>query len=1223
MISILYIDDLEDLLEIGKLFLEREGNIKVDIASSVDEAIEIIEENQYDLILSDYEMPKKTGIDLLIYLRNQGNDIPFIIFTGKGREEIVIQALNCGADYYIQKGGNQTALFAEVRHKIQLAVERKDNINALKRSEERLNYILDLLPEATFVTNLQGEVLLWNKAMEEMTGCPATQVLGKGDFAYSIPFYKKKHPMLIDNILTPNNPGREKYIAFNQQGQVLTAEIEIASENSSSRFIWGIASPLINNEGTVTGAIEMIRDITEKKVAESNLAMLASIVEYSDDAITMISLDGIISSWNNGAEKLYGYDSFEAIGRNFSFLLSPTHPLDYSLILEKIQTGEIVHQLESIQRKDKNHELSISLLFSPIRDINRKITGISVIGRDVSELKIVEASLRESEKQFRDLFELNVANMLIIDPDTGEILHANSAASSYYGYSIEELSSINMTGINIGDPELIRAKMQKAKIKQDTRFSFQHRMKNGEIRDVEVFSAPIAKRDSIVLHSIIHDVTDKKKLERALFESEQQYRSVVEDQIELICRFLPDGTNTFVNNAYCRYFNKERAEIIGTRFSPNFIEVDENLIRNYYKSLSENGNIGTIERRIVKPDGKIRWLQCNDRRIVDEFGKTLEYQSVALDITEKKQAEEQLILKNIELQVAYEQIAATEEELRQNIEEISMREQELQIANEQLKVTEEELKQQYDDIVQVERKLRENEDNFQMMIESAPDAIYIADEEVFLYVNPVMVRVLGADSADDLIGKSVFSRISPGYHNICRDRALSVLRQQKPVEKKEIVYLKLDNTPIYVETSVSCIKFKNRAANLIFLRVISEKDTGSGIIHDKEKTQINFDSFLTGFGITNTPGCISNANCDHQDSFNADICLNNCQFYHTLQSFQTYEIIYHLIFENSGVIMVLLDENSTILCVNSKFESISGYRRNEVEGKRRLADFLKIEIDGNIIDLDLIRPFHQELKSDCIECRFITHSGEIRNMILSSFYISSSHKWIALLTDITEKVEEWDRLKLTTEKNELLHKITHHDIANKLTGLMGYIECAKKEENLFKIKDYLRMIDERRKAILNDIDFSYNYLNFKKEESEWHNVSQLVDQVLKKVPISHIQVIHDFEGVEIFADPLLGNVFYNLIENSLHHGKHVTVIRLGYEIHEDIMHLIFEDDGLGIHPSEKEKIFCYGYGKHNGFGLSLIRDILSLTKISIRENGISGKGARFEIIIPQGSWNIN
>ncbi len=125
MYSIIYVDDEPDLLDIGKIFLEMTGRFQVDTMESAALALERIRTTNYEAIISDYQMPGMDGISFLKAIRNEFPDLPFIIFTGKGREEVVIEALNSGADHYLQKGGDPQSQFAELAHNIDLSVERR------------------------------------------------------------------------------------------------------------------------------------------------------------------------------------------------------------------------------------------------------------------------------------------------------------------------------------------------------------------------------------------------------------------------------------------------------------------------------------------------------------------------------------------------------------------------------------------------------------------------------------------------------------------------------------------------------------------------------------------------------------------------------------------------------------------------------------------------------------------------------------------------------------------------------------------------------------------------------------------------------------------------------------------------------------------------------------------------------------------------------------------
>ena len=173
MISVLYVDDDPALLEIGSLYLERAGDLRIDTALSAKEGLEKIADGVYDIVISDYQMPGMDGIAFLKVLRASRPDLPFIIFTGRGREEVVIEALNSGADHYIQKGGDVKSQFAELVHTIRSAVERKraqDSVihlsrlySVISRTNRAIIHIRDrqqLLEEACRIAVEEGKFLM-------------------------------------------------------------------------------------------------------------------------------------------------------------------------------------------------------------------------------------------------------------------------------------------------------------------------------------------------------------------------------------------------------------------------------------------------------------------------------------------------------------------------------------------------------------------------------------------------------------------------------------------------------------------------------------------------------------------------------------------------------------------------------------------------------------------------------------------------------------------------------------------------------------------------------------------------------------------------------------------------------------------------------------------------------------------------------------------------------
>lgn len=329
-IRILSIDDEPALLDLTKLFLEEKGRYTVDILEDSLEAMEIIMAGDYDAVVSDYQMPSKDGITLLKELRAAGSTIPFIIFTGKGREDIVIEALNNGADFYLQKGGNPRAQFAELSHQIEMAVasrraekkiaESLDELNTayeqltaneeelrssfdelsireqeIRRGKQRLSDIINFLPDATFAIDSDGTVIAWNKAIEEMTGIEADKVIGKRDYEYSLLFYGERRPILIDYILKGELDDTDgHYPEIQKRGENAIIETDSARMKGMKRVLWATASRFYDDTGEVAGAIESMRDITEQRNQEHELLSmheeLASteeeIRQHLDEAIT-------------------------------------------------------------------------------------------------------------------------------------------------------------------------------------------------------------------------------------------------------------------------------------------------------------------------------------------------------------------------------------------------------------------------------------------------------------------------------------------------------------------------------------------------------------------------------------------------------------------------------------------------------------------------------------------------------------------------------------------------------------------------------------------------------------------------------------------------------------------------------------------------------------------------------------------------------------------------
>ncbi|MDD1677987.1 MAG: PAS domain S-box protein [Methanomicrobiales archaeon] len=257
-------------------------------------------------------------------------------------------------------------------------------------------------------------------------------------------------------------------------------------------------------------------------------------------------------------------------------------------------------------------------------------------------------------------------------------------------------------------------------------------------------------------------------------------------------------------------------------------------------------------------------------------------------------------------------------------------------------------------------------------------------------------------------------------------------------------------------------------------------------------------------------------------------------------------------------------------------------------------------------------------------CRELTRNGQtIFVEVLGSRTVYQGRPaTMGTLLDVTDQKRADNALRQVNNKLNLLSSITRHDILNHLTAIQGYMGLAMESNHDEEVDTYLRnatMVTGKTQSLL---QFTRDYQNMGVQDPEWQTLSDVVVRALPVITSPQINVNVRLEGVDIYADKLLEKVFYNLMDNTLRHGEHATEIRLYYREEEEGLVLICEDNGKGIPDFEKNLIFKRGYGKNTGFGLFLIHDILSITGMTIRETGEVGKGARFEITVPKGSYRI-
>lgn len=223
--------------------------------------------------------------------------------------------------------------------------------------------------------------------------------------------------------------------------------------------------------------------------------------------------------------------------------------------------------------------------------------------------------------------------------------------------------------------------------------------------------------------------------------------------------------------------------------------------------------------------------------------------------------------------------------------------------------------------------------------------------------------------------------------------------------------------------------------------------------------------------------------------------------------------------------------------------------------------------------------------------------------------------------DITKFRQAADALAFAHKKLILLSGITRHDIINQLTALRSYIALLSPQVSDPAQAEYLEKMQKISGVIAEQISFTRDYEEMGMDAPSWQDLDRITRKAISELPMQNVKAEINLDHIEVYADPLLERVFYNLIDNALRYGGgRMTTIRIS--AHEDGSRLVVvtEDDGAGIPTESKLHIFDKGFGTHTGLGLFLVREILSITGISIRETGTPGSGARFEMEVPREAY---
>ena len=354
-----------------------------------------------------------------------------------------------------------------------------------------------------------------------------------------------------------------------------------------------------------------------------------SIVVSSPDAIIVTDAKGMIEYMNPAAEKVFNRKLESFVGKGFGVALVNGESTEIDIIRPGKDPGVgDMYVVETEWLGDKAHLITI---------------------RDITDRKRAEEALRKSEALFRKLFENHAAIKLILDPDTGNIIDANEAAAVFYGWSREQLKQMKIQEINTLSPEEVKKEMGKARAQKKIHFEFRHRRADGSVRDVDVFSTVIESNKRKHLHSIVYDITDRKRAEEELKVSEAQYRWLSEhitDGVWLLDVNLKPTYQSPSMEKLTGFTHEELMELpMEKRVTPESLKLALELFLELIPRImadSDYNPLRTLELEYYCKDGTILWTENKLSGIRDENGKPVSILAEVRNITERKQAEEQL-----------------------------------------------------------------------------------------------------------------------------------------------------------------------------------------------------------------------------------------------------------------------------------------------------------------------------------------------------------------------------------------------------------------------------------------------------------------------------------------------------------------------------------------------------------------------------------------------------
>jgi PAS domain S-box-containing protein len=981
--------------------------------------------------------------------------------------------------------------------------ERKAAEEALFSSRQMLQGVLDTIPQRVFWKDRNSVYLGCNKAFATEVGfSDPAGIVGKTDFDHSSSAFAEHFRADDREVLESGLPK-------------MNIEEPLVLPDGTTIWLRTSKVPLRDKDGAIIGVLGSYDNITEQKRAEEALKEseehYRALARASSDVIYRMSPD-----WSE-MRQLQGRDFLADTIDPDPAWLGKYIPLDdqkyvLSVIHEAIRKKGIFELEHRVLRPDGNIGWTFSRAI-PIQDPDGEILEWFGTAADVTTRKTAENAVRESEARFRDLTD-RLPQMVFETDRELRITYANRHAASVSGFTVEELSAEKPV-LSLIDPGQHARFMQSVNnILADISYEpneYTAIRKDGSTFPVVVYSSIIYRNKEIFgFRGVAIDISGLRKMEEGIRESEEKFRSLVENASDIVFSLDRAGNFTYISPQWAEVLGHDPRTLIGSP-SAALVHPDDlpENVRAFHSVMDKGTRVHGIEYRILHRDGTWRWHSQSAAPLRNTSGEIVSYMGICRDITDQRTAEE---------------------------------------------------------------ALRESETRLRLVTDNVKDVIWTADMEMRLtYVTPSILELRGV-TPEEVIGEPVETALTPG--------SLAVIREHYRQATSE-----LENGMIMPAHHPLELEFRRKDGSTVWTEVVITPMLGK-------------DGLPVGvIGLTR----------DISQRRASEMALRES------------EKMFSTIFRTSLVALTLLSvKDNTFYAVNDAFVKNSGYSREEVLGKTPWEIGLLFDRENGERIASILR---KERHIEAVEVPFRAKNGTVQICLYSATLITMQGELFLLssVIDISGRKNMEEALRQANHKLNILSGITRHDINNQLQALGGYLELLRhKIPGPAHAEDFSR-ISRTIEQISNLIQFTKEYEMIGVHEPVWQNLHEIVAVQGKAALPKDIRCENLLPAdLDIFADPLIAKVFFNLLDNAKRHGGSIHQIRFTLEEGDGARIIVCSDDGGGVPPADKERIFAPGVGKNTGFGLAISREILDITGIRIRETGTDGTGARFEITVPSG-----